>query len=108
MAATASNLQPADEEFAFIDHFLGEMVVELDEELFVFDDFVAPRFVLKVLQSVEFFFWEIETFPFLVLVVGHPANGSFTALGADTSAIDYQDMEWKGLDFPEEKFNALQ
>ena len=35
-------LQAADEEFALVDHFFGEMVVKLDEKLFVVDDFVLP------------------------------------------------------------------
>src|SRR5438045_3846702 len=80
-------LETADEEFALVDHFLGEMVVELDEELFVVDDFVAPGFVVKMLQRVEFFFGKIEAVPLHVFVIGHPADGGFAALGTNTGAI---------------------
>src|SRR5205814_1074267 len=81
-------LQAADEEFAFVDHFFWETVVELDEELFVFDDFAAPGFAAEILELVEFFLGEIEAAPFHIFVIGHPADGSFAALGADARAID--------------------
>jgi len=35
-------LQSADEQFSFVDHFWGEMVVEEEEEFFVAHDFVSP------------------------------------------------------------------
>ena len=55
-----SGSQAADEEFAFVDHFFGEMVVELDEEFFVVDDFVLPGGALEFLEFVEFLFRETE------------------------------------------------
>lgn len=40
--AGGTKLQATDEEFAFVDHFFRKMVVELDEEFFVVDDFALP------------------------------------------------------------------
>ena len=39
---SATDLQPADEEFAFVDHLRRQSIVEFDEELFVTKDLFAP------------------------------------------------------------------
>src|SRR5438552_15269210 len=64
------------------------MVVELDEELFVADDFAVPGFAIELLHFVEFFLGKIEAAPFHVPVVGHPADGSFAAESAAAYAVD--------------------
>ncbi len=46
-------LQAADEEFALVDHLRGQVVVEVDEELFVADDFVLPAGAVDLLELVE-------------------------------------------------------
>src|SRR5438445_3035418 len=83
----ATWLQATDEEFAFVDHFFREMVVEFDEELFVVDDFTAPGFAVEFLESVEFLARKIQAGPFHIVVIGHPADGSFAALGAYAGTV---------------------
>src|SRR5262245_28578845 len=64
------------------------MVVELDEEFFVVDDFVLPGGALEFLEFVEFLFREIQAVPFHVAVVRDPADGGFAGFGADPGAIN--------------------
>ncbi len=46
-------LQAADQEFAFIDHFGWDVVVDCDEEFFVADDFAFPLFAVDFLKDFE-------------------------------------------------------
>ena len=80
-------LQTADEKFAFVDHFFGEMVVKLDEELFVVDDFVFPGGAIDGLQLVELLFGKVQALPFHVAVFGDPADGGFAGFGTDPGAV---------------------
>src|SRR5262245_8979549 len=83
----APKLQAADKEFAFVDHLLGEMVMELNAELFVVNDFVLPGGTIDGLQLVELTFGKVEAVPFHVAVFGNPADGGLAGLGADAGAI---------------------
>ncbi len=47
-------LHPANQEFALVDEFLGQVALEVQEELFVRKDFLAPGGAVEVLQLVEF------------------------------------------------------
>jgi hypothetical protein len=42
-------LEPADQQFAFVDHFRWQMIMKMDEEFFVFDYFLSPRRVIETL-----------------------------------------------------------
>ena len=46
-------LQPADQQFALVDHFRRQMVVQIDEQLLVVDDFRAPGGAIEGLQLLE-------------------------------------------------------
>src|SRR5450755_2550354 len=46
-------LEAADQEFALVDHFFGEMVVEFDKEFFVTDYFAVPVFAIGVSRPRE-------------------------------------------------------
>jgi len=51
-------------------------------------DFVAPGFIVKLLEGFKFLARVIEAGPFHVIVVGHPANGPFSrAKARDASAV---------------------
>jgi hypothetical protein len=44
----------ADQQFTIIDHFLGQTIVKIDEELLVFDDFPSPSVPVEFLELAEF------------------------------------------------------
>ena len=80
--------QPADEEFALVDHLGRQMIVEVDEELFVADDLSAPELAVDGLQLLKLLTREFEAFPMDVFVVRSPADGGLVAECAAMGAID--------------------
>ena len=73
-------LESADQQFALVDHLRRQVVVEVDEELLVADDFACARPRGRLLELVECARAEnVEAGPVDVLVVGRPADGRFLA-----------------------------
>src|SRR5580692_11716702 len=77
-------LQPADQQFAFVNDLRRQMIVQLDKEFLVADHFRAPRVAVKGLQLVEALLRELQAGPMDVLVVRHPADGRLARDGAAT------------------------
>src|SRR5437868_15502744 len=46
-------LDPADEQFALVDHFRRQVIVEFDEQLFVAQNLLLPSGGIELLQFVE-------------------------------------------------------
>src|SRR3954451_4847970 len=57
-ATTCSILQPANQQFAFVDDLARQMIVELDEKFLVADDLSLPRAAVHSLKLFELFFAE--------------------------------------------------
>ena len=81
-------LQTADQEFALVDHFFWQVVVEFDEKFFVAYDLAGPLAAIEFLQRVKLFWSEGQALPFHVRVAGHPADGSFVAERTAFDAVD--------------------
>src|SRR4051812_27528855 len=64
------------------------MVMELDEEFFVSDDFLAPGSSVELHEFIEVFAREIEAGPVDVFVPRHPADGSLAAATVTLNALD--------------------
>jgi hypothetical protein len=64
------------------------MMMQVDEQLFVSDDFGPPRSGIEPLQLIESGAWEIKSGPINVLVSRHPADGCLFTDGTTTGALD--------------------
>lgn len=74
-AQGAAPLHAADQQLAFVDEFLGEVRSQVEKQLFVGQDFLAPRLAIEGLQFVEFLLRKTKTGPVDVVVARHPADG---------------------------------
>ena len=75
------HLQPADQQFPFVDHLRRKMIMEIDEQLFMLDYFSFPGFAVDVLQPLESILRKVKTFPMNVLIVRRPADRRFSGHG---------------------------
>ena len=61
--ADSLRLQPANEQFAFVDHLRRQVIVQIDEQLFMADDLSAPGLAIDFLQLFEFLARIIKALP---------------------------------------------
>src|SRR5450631_407303 len=55
------------------------MIVQVEEKLFVPNNFPAPGSTIQALEFLEFFLWKIQSFPAKVFVARLPTNGGLLA-----------------------------
>src|SRR5262249_46301093 len=67
-------LQATDKQLAFVDHFGGEMIVQMQEQLLVTEHFRRPQFAIEGLELLELLLLKIEPAPFDILVPRRPAD----------------------------------
>ena len=77
----------ADQQFALVDHLRRQVVVQVDEQFLVAEDFLAPRGAVHFLHLLEILAREVESRPFHVVEVGRPADGRLLAAYATVHAI---------------------
>src|SRR3954470_10012987 len=87
-ALAAPRLEPADQQLAFVNDFTWQVIMQINEELFVANHFGTPGSAVYSLQLFELLTREIETLPFNVFVPGHPADRRLTANRAAPGAVD--------------------
>src|SRR5690606_30893788 len=63
------DLQAADQQLALEDQLLGQVVAQLEEELLVHDDLLAPEIAVDLHDLVPLLAREVQTLPVDVLVV---------------------------------------
>src|SRR5580700_11860205 len=80
-------LQAANEEFAFVDEFLWQMIVQVEEKLLMPNNFPAPGGAVEALELLEFLLWKIQSNPVDVFVARLPADGGLLAEGTAASAL---------------------
>src|SRR4051794_21778133 len=83
-----SSSQPADQQFALVDHLWRKMTMQVDEKLFVADDLGLPRCTVHRLELVERFLRKVHAFPFHGRVVWSPTDRRFFGLCAATDTVD--------------------
>src|ERR1700736_6377991 len=81
------SLQAANEEFAFVNEFLWQMIVQVEEKLFMPNNFPAPGGPIQALEFIEFFLWKIQSIPADVFVARLPAHGGLLAERTATGAL---------------------
>src|SRR5215471_8460656 len=71
--------QPANQQLPLINHLGWQAIVQIEKELFMPQDFLAPGSAIKGLQRCKLIFREIQSLPFDVVVVRRPADGRLFA-----------------------------
>ena len=74
LARNTSCSEPADQEFALVDHLRRQVIVQIDEQLLVLDHLFAPLRGIDSLHFLELLAVNVETTPVDVLVTRHPAD----------------------------------
>src|SRR5690606_31463423 len=100
----AGRLQPADEELALVEHFLWQVVVQVEEEFLVANQLLPPGRAIDGLQLLEGFARIIDSRPVDVIVPWLPADWRFLAARASAHPVDdpFQDAHVVGIARPEE------
>ena len=80
-------LQAADQQFPLVDELLAKMIVQVEEEFFVADDFLAPCAAVHALEFLKRGLREVEPLPVHVFVVRLPAKWCFFREGTTAHAI---------------------
>src|SRR5579863_3448602 len=75
-------LQAADQQLSLVHHFFRQVVVQLDEQLFVVNHFMFPGVAVERLQFIEPLLRKIEAGPFHIAVIGNPADRGLAGFGA--------------------------
>src|ERR1039458_10252979 len=86
LAATHPS-HPADQQLPLVNHLRWQMVVHIDEQLFVPNQLLAPRRAIHFLHLVELRARNVDPRPFHIVVVGRPANGRLLALRASMHPV---------------------
>src|ERR1039458_638384 len=86
-ALIAARLQAADQQFPLVDHLRGQMIVQVDKELFVSHHFFVPCLPVDGLQFVEALLGIVEPSPIDIFIGGQPADRRFLGQGTAANAV---------------------
>src|SRR5580658_802808 len=87
LPAASDGLQPANQQFALVDHLRWQMVMQVEEEFLVADHLSPPCGAIHGLELFKLLARKLEPRPLDILVARHPANGRFAPLCAPVHAI---------------------
>src|SRR4030095_12379878 len=80
--------EPADEQFALEDEFLGQAIVEAEEKFGLADQFAPPFRAIDAHAFDEFLARVVDAGPVELEIARHPANLRLASGSATAAAID--------------------